>query len=213
MIKVDRKENPTFNKYSDNIVKESLKTDFNKKCYLCEEVTRHFEVEHFYPQKYYPYLKNEYSNLFYCCQKCNKIKPKNINTNSDNEILNCCEVDVEKYIKLKLNILECKIEIIKVDSIKNLDTQIDNTITILDRIYNGTDSKSNSCEDLKNEIVEIISEFQKKLEQYQKSKLKRAISKDIQRDLDIKSSYLTFKRWIIRDNKSLNQEFKKYIID
>jgi len=211
VIKVDRKENPTFNKYSDNIVKESLKIDFNKKCYLCEEVTRHFEVEHFYPQKYYTHLINEYLNLFYCCQKCNKIKPKDINTNSNNEILNCCEIDIEKYIKLKLNILECKIEIIKVDSIKFFDTQIDNTITLLDRIYNGTNSKSNSCEDLKNEIVEIISEFQKKLEQYQKSKLKRAISQDIQKDLDKKSSYSTFKRWIIRDNKNLNQEFKKYI--
>jgi hypothetical protein len=47
MLKVDRKENPIFTKYSDKSVKDSLKIDFKKKCYLCEEVTRHFEVDHF----------------------------------------------------------------------------------------------------------------------------------------------------------------------
>jgi hypothetical protein len=172
VIKVDRKENPTFGKYDDKAVIDSLKIDFNKKCYLCEEVTRHFEVEHFYPKIYHAHLINEYSNLFYCCQKCNKIKPKKINTEENNKILNCCDIDVEKYIKLKLNILECKIDIIKVDTLLNYDIQIENTMKLLDRIYNGTDSKSNSCDDLREDIEEIVSVFEKKLEQYQKSKLK-----------------------------------------
>lgn len=211
MIKVNRRKKPLFTKYDEQIVIDSLKTDFNKKCYICEEVTRHFEVEHFYPQKYYIHLINDYSNLFYICQKCNKIKPKNINTSSEDEILNCCDIDVERYIKLKLNILECKIEIIKIDSSKNLEKQIDNTIELLDRVYNGTNSKSNSCDDLREDIEEIISEFKKKLEQYEKIKLKRAISKEIKEMIDIKSSYSTFKRWIIRDNKTLNKEFKQYI--
>jgi len=212
VIKVDRKENPTFSKYDDNAVIQSLKIDFNKKCYLCEEVTRHFEVEHFYPQRYHIHLINEYSNLFYCCQKCNKIKPKNINTNSEDEILNCCDIDVEKYIKLKLNISECKIDIIKVDGLLNYDIQIENTIKLLDRIYNGTNSNSNSCDDLRDEITETISDFEKKLEQYQKSKLKRAISEEIKEKLDKKLSYSTFKRWIVRDNIKY-QEFNQYIGD
>ena len=213
MIKVDRKEHPTFSHYNDDEVITSLKIDFNKKCYLCEEVTRHFEVEHFYPQMYYPDLINTYENLFYCCQKCNKIKPKKINTEESNKILNCCDIDIEKYIKLKVNILECKIDIIKVYSVKSLEIKIDNTITLLDRIYNGTNSKSNSCDDLREDIKEIISAFEKKLEQYQKSKLKRAIGEEIKEDLDIKTSYSTFKRWIIKDNLYLNQEFKQYIGD
>lgn len=213
MIKVNRRENPLFTKYNEQIVIDSLKKDFNRKCYLCEEVTRHFEIEHFYPQKIYLHLVNDYSNLFYSCQKCNKIKPKNINTTSDNEIINCCEINIEKYIKLRLNILECKIEIIKLNSAKNLDKQIDNTIKLLDRIYNGTHSKSNSCEDLKDDIKNIIFEFEKKIEQYQKSRLKRAIIEDIKEKLDIKSPYSSFKRWIIRDNAILKKEFEKYIID
>ena len=213
MIKIDRKKNPTFDNYNDNIVKESLKIDFFKKCYLCEEVTRHFEVEHFYPQKYYPHLINDYSNLFYVCQKCNKIKPKKTNTHSDNEILNCCDVDIEKYIKLKLNMIECRVEIKKIATKNFLDKQIDNTIKILDRIYNGTNSTSNSCEDLKDDIKDKIGLFKKRLEKYEKIKLKRALIENIKKDLNKQSSYSTFKRWIIRDNKKLKNEFEQYIID
>lgn len=213
MIKVERKKNPTFTKYNEKNVEEALKIDFSKKCYLCEEVTRHWEVEHFYPQKYYSHLINNYSNLFYICQKCNKIKPKNINTNSEDEILNCCEIDVEEYIKLKLNTKVCKVEVTKLKSNTNLDIPINNTINLLDRIYNGTNSKSNSCEDLKDDIKEIIIIFRKKLDIYRTRKLKRAISRDIIKDLDITTSYSTFKRWIIRDNTTLYNEFKQYIGD
>jgi len=213
MVKVDRKENPTFSKYSDREVKESLKRDFNKKCYLCEEVTRHFEVDHFYPQISYPDLINDYSNLFYCCQKCNKVKPKKINIDSSNKILDCCEIDVEQYIKLKLNSKDCIVEVkqIKRDTLLNL--KIQNTMVLLERIYNGIDSKSDSCEDLRDEIKDTIVLFRKKLDKYAKTKLKRAIIEEIKEELDKKSSYSTFKRWVIRDNKALNQEFENYIGD
>ncbi len=213
MVKVDRELNPTFTKYNEKDVTDSLKKDFNKKCYLCEEVTRHFEIDHFYPQRYYTHLINDYSNLFYCCQKCNKIKPKKVNTCSNDEILNCCEIDIEAYIKLKLNIKECKIEIEQISTDKNLDTQIKNTIKLLNRIYNGEDSKSNSCEDLREDITTVVASFRKKLDKYQKSKLKRVIIEQIKEDLDITSSYSTFKRWIIKDNQVLNNKFKQYIGD
>ena len=211
MIKVDRKENPTFNKYNDDIVKDSIKIDFNKKCYLCEEVTRHFEPDHFYPQKYYAHLINDYSNLFYICQKCNKVKPKIVNTHSENEMLNCCEVDVEKYIKLKLNSKECRIEISEITTTTNLDKQIKYTIDVLERIYNGKNSKSDSCEDLRDEIKDTIVSFRKKLDKYGTSKLKRVLEEEIREDLDKASSYSTFKRWIIKDSPMLNQKFQHYI--
>ncbi|CAA6814385.1 MAG: Protein containing HNH endonuclease domain [uncultured Sulfurovum sp.] len=213
MVKVNRRLNPAFDKYNEISVSDSLRIDFNKKCYLCEEVTRHFEVDHFYPQLAYSHLVNEYENLFYCCQKCNKIKPKKTNISSDNEILNCCDIDVESYIKLKLNIQECKIEVEQVKSNLVLDIKIRNTIKVLNRIYNGENSKSTSCEDLRDEIKSVIASFRKKLDKYEKSKLKRAIVEEIKEDLDNTSSYSTFKRWIIRDNPNLNQQFKQYIGD
>jgi len=211
MVKVERREHPTFTNYNDREVKESLKRDFHKKCYLCEEVTRHFEVDHFYPQKYYTHLVNDYSNLFYCCQKCNKIRPKKINTHSDDEILDCCCVDVEAYIKLKFNSRACIIEIEQIKRDPILDIGIQNTIRLLDRIYNGKKSKSDSCEDLRDEIKETIVSFRKKLDKYGKSKLKRVLEEEIREDLDIASSYSTFKRWIIKDNPVLNQKFQHYI--
>ncbi len=213
MVKVERKLNPTFTKYNEKNVTDSLKSDFHKKCYICEEVTRHFEVDHFYPQVSYTHLINEYVNLFYCCEKCNKVKPKKINTSSGNEILNCCDINVEAYIKLKLNIKECKIDIIKLQENSLFDMQIKNTMELLDRIYNGKNSKSNSCEDLREEITMVVASFRKKLDKYQKTKLKRAILEELKEDLDISSSYSTFKRWIIRDNQALNNEFKQYIGD
>ncbi len=211
MVKIDRKENPTFKSYSEEIVKEALKKDFFKRCYLCEEVTRHFEVEHFYPQKHYPNLENDYNNLFYACQKCNKIKPKDINTNHENEIINCCDIDPAEYIKLKLNAKECKVEIEQIKDEPNNGNKVRETIKLLNRIYNGENSKSNSCEDLKDDIKEKIEEFRKKLDKYETTKLKRVAFNEIIEDISEKSAYITFKRWIIRDNQTLNSEFGKYL--
>jgi len=72
-------------------------------------------------------------------------------------------------------------------------------------------SKSNSCEDLRDEIKSVIASFRRKLDKYSRTKLKRAIAEEIKNDLDNSSSYSTFKRWIIRDNKALTKEFQQYI--
>jgi len=207
MTKIERKENPTFNHYSDESVKDALKKDFFKRCYICEEVTRHFEVEHFYPQKYFSHLENSYENLFYACQKCNKIKPKDINTNSENEILNCCEINPDEYIKLELNTKECKVEITKIKDEPEHKNKVRETIKLLNRIYNGENSNSSSCQDLKDDISNKIEEFRKKLDQHSKLKLKNATRQAILKDLSKESEYISFKRWIIRDNRTLNEEF------
>ena len=44
-------------------------------------------------------------------------------------------------------------------------------------------------------------------------RLKRAIIEEIREDLDRGSAYSSFKRWIIRDNPTLNQQFKQHIKD
>lgn len=211
MTKVDRLETPIFSRYNEKSVEDALKKDFFKKCYICEESTRHFEVDHFYPQKFYGHLINQYENLFYICQKCNKLKPKIINTHSDNEILDCCELDPAEYIKLKLNSKECKVEVEQIKNNSILNIKISETIKLLNRIYNGEGSKSSSCEDLKSDVKEKIEDFRKKLDKYKTTKLKKVALDEIKKELGRDSSYLTFKRWIIRDNFELSQEFKEYI--
>lgn len=211
MTKVDRLETPIFSRYNEKSVEDALKKDFFKKCYIREESTRHFEVDHFYPQKFYGHLINQYENLFYICQKCNKLKPKIINTHSDNEILDCCELDPAEYIKLKLNSKECKVEVEQIKNNSILNIKISETIKLLNRIYNGEGSKSSSCEDLKSDVKEKIEDFRKKLDKYKTTKLKKVALDEIKKELGRDSSYLTFKRWIIRDNFELSQEFKEYI--
>ena len=89
-------------KYTDQHIIDLVKADFFYKCYLCEEkIPRHLEVEHFYPQKYFPHLENDWTNLLCICEKCNKIRRKNINTTNENEVLDCCTADVENMILLK----------------------------------------------------------------------------------------------------------------
>jgi len=211
MIKINRTENPTFTKYDEQIVIDSLKKDFYKKCYLCEEVTRHFEVDHFYPQVSHDNLINEYSNLFYSCQKCNKLKPKKTNTIQDEEILNCCDTDVEKYIKLSLDIQQCKVNVEQIKFNNSLELKIANTIKLLNRIYNGENSKSNSCEDLKDEIIKEIEHFRRIIDKYQTTRLKNSTLNEIKDKLKLNSSYSTFKRWIIKDNEILAKQFIQYI--
>ncbi|MEA3315055.1 MAG: hypothetical protein U9Q30_04295 [Campylobacterota bacterium] len=211
MTKVDRKENPIFTDYSDNSVQDALKKDFFKRCYICEEVTRHYEVEHFYPQKKYKHLENDYKNLFYSCQKCNKIKPKDINTSSENEIINCCEIDPSKYIKLRLNTKDCKVEIEKINDEPDKGNKVKETIKLLNRVYNRENSKSKSCEDLKDDIKEEIENFRKKLDKYEKTKLKRVAQNEIIEEISEKSAYISFKRCIIIYNQRLFKDFERYI--
>ncbi|EJF07521.1 HNH endonuclease [Thiovulum sp. ES] len=203
MHKIDRKEKPIFQKYSEESVKTALKIDFKKKCYLCEEVTRHFEVEHFYPQKDFPHLQNDYENLFYSCQKCNKIKPKTINTSSEDEVLNSCDIAVENLISLKYNSKKCHVEILATS--QKPDQKTINTVKLLKRIYNGENSKSSSCEDLKDDIGEKVENFYKVIDEYHRTKLKRVALKKIKEELEIDKSYSTFKLWIIRNDKKLKE--------
>lgn len=152
-----------------------------------------------------------YSNLFYSCQKCNKLKPKKTNTEKSKEILNCCDIDVEEYIKLSLDISQCKINVEQIKSSDILELKISNTIKLLNRIYNGKDSKSNSCEDLKDEIIKEIEYFRKIIDKYQTTRLKKSTLEEIINKLKLDSSYSTFKRWIIKDNDILKKQFMQYI--
>ena len=83
---------------------------------------------------------------------------------------------------------------------KTLHGKTENTITLLEKIYNGKNSKSSSCEDLKDDIFENIESFRKKLDKYKRTKLKKVALKDVKNGLVKTSSYSTFKYWIIKDS-------------
>lgn len=201
MVNIKRSKAPKAPfRYNDPTVVEQIRHDFFVLCYLCEEyVLRHYEIDHFHPQKYFPELENDWDNLFYCCEKCNKIRPKNINT-TGNKVLNNCSDDVEQ-IELSYNSKTAKITIKSDDA----SEKTKNTIKLLHRIYNGIGSTSKDYILLRQEIKDELAEFKKDLKKYQKNKLfKDAVRQRLSPETRTrKSQFVSFKRQIIKDSAGL----------
>ncbi len=213
MINIQKSNPPTHTfTYKDSDIREKVKNDFFQMCFICEEISRHYEIEHFYPQNSYEHLTNEWHNLFLSCQKCNKIKPKNANTSSDSEILNNCTDDVENIIQLHLNISTKEIEITIHATDKDLIRKAENTKNLcLERIYNGKNTTSLSHIDLRKEIITELARFESLLSKYEKfPRLRKNFESEIaerlsKRTMKSESSFVSFKRRFIRENANYKQ--------
>lgn len=58
--------------YTSEEVIERLREIYHGKCAFTEEKNRHLEITHYRPIKLYPWLKNEWSNIFLVSQKINR---------------------------------------------------------------------------------------------------------------------------------------------
>lgn len=73
-----RSNNPgLLRKYS--AYKPFLRKEFDSKCVYCRSPSTWangdtFGVDHYRPQSLFPHLGCEYSNLYYCCNRCNRFK-------------------------------------------------------------------------------------------------------------------------------------------
>lgn len=67
-----------FFKYSDKLCRNYLKEDFFDTCGYCgkkmELLKAKAQIDHFIPKSYAPSKENDYTNLVYSCQKCNRGK-------------------------------------------------------------------------------------------------------------------------------------------
>ena len=210
MINIEKSKAPELPfKYNDIDIKDKIRNDFFVLCYICEEhVPVHFEIDHFYPQKHYPELKNNWDNLFFSCPKCNQMRYKDINTHNGNEVLNNCNEDVENIIKLKYIEDTHKIEI---KSDENTD-KIKYTIKLLNKIYNGIETPIKAPRYRRDEIKQEIDDFKKLLEKYDESNdfFENSIKLRLSKKTKTKNSnYVSFKRQVIKNNAKYHQ-FKKY---
>ena len=89
-------------KYSDyHHYKDSLAEDFNHHCgytHTCDlwfGGSRTFQIDHIKPESIYPELKNEYSNLVYCCSYVNRAKWDDDSSN----YLDPCTVDYNEHFE------------------------------------------------------------------------------------------------------------------
>jgi hypothetical protein len=199
MINIKRSSAPENEfKYNDIEIIKKIREDFFILCYLCEEyVPVHFEIDHFYPigKPEFNHLEHCWDNLFYICQKCNKIRPKDTNAKGK-EVYNNCIEDVENTINLKFE--NGKIEITPIEDIDKSK----NTVKLLNRIYNGIGTNSPSYiyrrEEIKKEIEkfeDIVSKYNKVPELFE-LQLKNRISKKTKSEA---SAYVSFKRQIVRE--------------
>jgi hypothetical protein len=196
--------------YKCGAVLERLSADFKNKCYICEyKEPETINVEHFIPHEGDKELKFGWNNLFWACGHCNNIKLA-VYTNLLNCTVSTDNVDTDlKYIFKPLPFEHVNIEVLKDDD------RVRITQKLLLAVYNGTTSlKVIESANLRNKLLEEVWKFQQNLVDYFKDtnsvEDKEYFLIRIRGHLSKASNFTAFKRWIIRENERLREEFEKY---
>jgi uncharacterized protein (TIGR02646 family) len=189
--------------YRGQDVEISLVNDQHEKCYLCEQKTNNlFEIEHFKAQAVHQHLKYEWTNLFLSCPYCNSRKP------NDFDLLDPIDNSIEDILAQRINLSARTAEITSLRP----GLQETFTVSLLERIFNG----KNRLREFKGELLfrkiegEIIF-FLSLLLNYKIENTPENKQKIID-SLLITKEFLAFKYWIIKDNATLYDEFKYYMV-
>ena len=199
--------------YREEDVLERLCDDFHNKCYICESKgLESINIEHFAPHKDINKIRKfNWSNLFWACCHCNQIK------SATEPLLNCTvlEDSVDKNIKYYIDDDLAENKVVIEGLISNIE--IDNTVELLIKVYTGTTIQNRfQAREKRNKLYDEVCDFTNFIQKYMRTedtKKKKQLLTIIKDELSNESAFTAFKRWIIRDNKALNQEFKQYIGD
>lgn len=198
-------------KYNLQDVIDKLESDFKSKCYLCENKATAFEVEHLVAHENNIDLKFDWDNLFLSCRHCNNTK-----SNKYNNILDCTKEEVEKLLKYKMDLFpRAKVEVTSLID----DEKVNKTSELLNICFNGsnTPTKKLDSKNLRDKILKELTDFSKLIYDYFDAVDEEEIedieytSKKIKRHLNNNSEFVSFKRWIIKDNPDLYDRFGQYI--
>jgi pyruvate dehydrogenase complex dehydrogenase (E1) component len=87
------------------------------------------------------------------------------------------------------------------------------TKELLNKCFNGEHTAQKALEgsSLRSSLLREIRVFQNLLFDYYENEDNEYFLIKIKEHLSNRSAFTSFKRWIIRDNPTLNQQFKKYI--
>jgi len=194
--------------YNGQDVLDLLYSDFKNKCYICESKgIESINIEHFAPHKDSNNIrKYNWSNLFWACSHCNKIK------SAKEPLLNStCKYDcVDINIKYSVNndLLKNKIMI---ESIVN-DIVTIKTVELLNDVYNGTTNQNKfQAREKRNKLYDELCDFTALTSKYQLTedeRKKEQLFKIIKYELSNESAFTAFKRWIIKDSEYLKENFK-----
>ncbi len=204
-----QKADGTYNKQD---VLDQLYRDFKNKCYICESKgIESINIEHFAPHKDTNKIRKfNWSNLFWSCSHCNKIKSEKEN------FLNCTVRDekIDTKIKYLLNddLNDNKVVLEAVCG----DIKTQNTINLLEKVYSGTtDQNKFQAREKRNKLYDELSDFTSLLLKYIRTEdilKKNELLVSIKNQLTNTSEFTAFKRWVVRTNLIYN-ELEQYIID
>jgi len=190
-----------------------IKSDFRNKCYLCEiKAPTSINVEHFQSHRgVNKDLMFDWFNLFYSCAHCNNVK-----LHLYDDILNCTDINdrVDEWIYYEI-IESFPKEFPKLTALHD-DIRVHKTVELLEKIYNGhTPLKKIEAGNLRQKILEEVNYFRYLLEEYQREDLgenyRADLKNEIKRCLSPYAPFTAFKKWIVRDNEMLNNDFSEFI--
>lgn len=199
--------------YREEDVVSRLYADFKNKCYLCEsKAPLAINVEHFTPHRGDNNLKYDWNNLFYVCAHCNNTKEMVEGKKGQGGLLNCtCLEDrVDERISYHIDAFpKTKVILAKAETPEaSYSTRVENTISLLDAIYNGynTPIKEIEAENIREALLNEISSFQELLMQLLKTDVpaeKDLLIEKVRDCLKNHTAFAAFKRWIVRDHAVL----------
>lgn len=204
------KANGTYN--CDDVLGRN-KDDFKNKCYICEDKEPHsINTEHFVPHRGNKDLKFDWNNLFYCCSHCNNTK---LDKTKFDSILNCTVEADRVDMDIKYHIDPWPKEKAEITALVD-DPRINNTIELLLEVYNGTtELKKIESGNLRSKLLKEIRAFQDLLFEFYDDTYtpeeKEEIRQTVIRQLRPSSNFTAFKKWIIRDNEVMADEFKDFV--
>lgn len=210
MIRVTKSDNIpqsllTKKSNSSEDVKRQLRKDHKSICYLCDRLKdTDFDIEHFMSKGNYPQLASEWQNLFFSCRYCNQKKGARYDG-----ILNPLNNNIEELLVQKIDIKNNKALFYSSGS---LSSEIEKTIDLLGKIYNGKKGglKSDTEEAFFKSILGKYNSFIKLVAEYVNSpsdELKIAIEEE----LSLGKEILGLKYWVVMENDVLKEIFEGYI--
>lgn len=186
--------------YTCDEVKRSILVDQQDKCYICErKVTTDYQVEHLASRSRNEDKTNEWSNLFIACNYCNDKKK-----NSFDGIAHPDQYDVEDVISQTFDSMNEKV----VFQTSSTDESVLQTVSLLDRMFNGTNAPKRSLMESRfyNVFKMKYNYFQSVVHDYLAGN-QAEMRPIIEEQISIGSEYLAFKYHIILQNPVLSHDF------
>lgn len=190
--------------YDGEDVKQQLIHDQHQKCYLCERIVHtDFQIEHLRSQEYNPEYRQHWNNLFLACSYCNGKK-----LSFYDDIVDPTQTDIELVIKQEIDFVSKKAVFTPLCD----DQEINRTILLLQKIYNGQSLLRKTREELFFEqILSSVNDFMQLVKMYIDNPTPDTESA-VRSNLSINKPALGFKYWIVKSNPTLDSVFSQDIV-